>query len=241
MRIGKVGARFAMGTSAGQIVAGLMMLIHWILSWFVVSVVVLLRMDFGERYLSWINILFGISAVGLFTGFGNVILSQGQSHVSYTIEIAYSVVLIASVYHRVAIWRKNQRGEVYHSLNPGTSLIKLPWITEEAVAKWVEPAVLLMGSYIAGEMNDYPLKLWLLVSGIGLLVHEQISYFMQRSQFLDMRDAMIESRNWAAVIKGRPAQQCQGYHIAQSNLAILGDVKDFTHEEIQALVNKEVS
>ena len=88
MKIGKVGARIAMATEPGKLVVGVLMLIHFVLSWFVMSVVVFLRKDYGSRYLSWINILFGMFAVSLFTGLGNWFLSEG-GHLSHTIEAAY--------------------------------------------------------------------------------------------------------------------------------------------------------
>ena len=202
MKLGKVGAGFAMATQPGKLVFGILMLLHWILGWFVMSVVVFLRRQFGERYLSWLNILFGMTAIGFFTGFGNLLLSQGSSHLSYTIEIAYYSVVGLSVYHRVVIWRKNKAGKLWHSYNPGTSLIKIPGVSGETMAKWIEPAVLFLLAYIAGKFHDTPLRLWLIIGGFSLLVHEQVSFYMQRQQFLDMRDAIIESRNWGAVMSG---------------------------------------
>ena len=247
MKLGKVGAGFAMTTDAGKLVFGLLGLLHWILGWFVMSVVVFLRINFGERYLGWINILFGMTAVGLFTGLGNIVLSQGSSHLSYSIEAAYYGVVGLSVFHRVVIWRKNKNGQLWHSYNPGTSLIRLPGVSEEAVAKWIEPAVLFFLAYVAGKFNDSPLRLWLMIGGFALLVHEQVSYFMQRQQFLDLRDALIESKNWGAVLAGKPVQKTQGYTIARSNLDMLErspELRDAFQElpdDMKAILDKEAA
>ena len=247
MKLGKVGSRIAMATEPGKLVFGLMMLMHWILGWFVMSVVVFLRRNYGERYLSWINILFGMTAVGLFTGFGNLILSQGSHHLSYTIELAYYGVVGLSVYHRVVIWRKNRRGQMWHSYNPGESWIRIPGLSEEAIAKWVEPFVLFALAYVANRFHDTPLRLWLLIGGFSLLVHEHVSYYMQRQQLLDMRDALIESRNWSGVMSGKPVQQTQGYTIARSNLELLDrtpEMKDAFQslpDDVKAILDKEVA
>lgn len=247
MKLGKAGANFAMATEPGKMVAGIMMLIHWILGWFVMSVVVFLRRQFGERYLSWINILFGMTAVGLFTGLGNWFLSQGSSHLSYTIEAAYYGVVGLSVYHRVVIWRKNKNGVLWHSYNPGTSLIQIPGVAEETIAKWIEPGVLFALAYVAGKFDDTPLRLWLLIGAFALLVHEQVSAYMQRQDFLNLRDAMIESRNRSAVMSGKPVQQTQGYTIARSNLEMLErtpELRDAFMElpdDLKAILDKEAA
>ena len=221
MKLGKAGLSFATATEPGKLVFGILMLIHWVLGWFVMSVVVFLRKNFGERYLSVVNILFGMTAVGLFTGLGNLLLSQGSSHLSYAIEFAYYGVVGLSVYHRFVIYRKNKAGKLWHSWNPGESLIKLPGVSEETVARWVEPGVLFALSLVAEKMGDAPLRILLLIGSFSILVHEQVSYFMQRQQFLDMRDSMIESRNWSAVMSGEPVEHTQGYTIAKSNLEML--------------------
>lgn len=247
MKLGKVGARIAMATEPGKLVFGLMMLVHFILGWFAMSVVVFLRRNFGERYLSWINILFGMTAIGFFTGIGNVLFSMGSSHLSYTIEFAYYGVVGLSVYHRVVIWRKNRRGQLWHSYNPGESLIRIPGLSEETIAKWVEPGVLFGLAYIANLMHDTPLRLWLLIGAFAVLVHEQVSYYMQRQQFLDMRDALIESQNWSGVMSGKPVQQTQGYTIAKSNLELLErspEMKDAFSalpDDVKAILDKEVA
>jgi hypothetical protein len=247
MKLGKAGASFAMATEPGKMVFGILMLLHWILGWFVMSVVVFLRRNFGERYLSWLNILFGMTAVGFFTGLGNLILSQRSSHLSYTIELAYYAVVSLSVFHRVIIWRKNRRGELWHSYNPGTSLIRIPGVPEEVVAKWVEPGVLFALAFMAGKFGDTPLRWWLLIGSFALLVHEQVSYFMQRQQFLNLRDALIESKNWGAVMSGKPVQQTQGYTIAKSNLTMLErtpEMKDAFQalpDDMKAILDKEAA
>jgi hypothetical protein len=110
MKLGTTAKHIAMATEPGKLVFGILMLLHWILGWFVMSVVVFLRKNFGERYLGWLNILFGMTAVGIFTGFGNVILSQGQAHLSHTIEFAYYGVIGLSEYHRVVIRRLGNCG-----------------------------------------------------------------------------------------------------------------------------------
>ena len=247
MKLGKVGFTYAMATEPGKLVFGILMFIHWVLGWFVMSVVVFLRKDFGERYLSWLNILFGMTAIGFFTGIGNVIFSQNASHLSWTIELAYYGVIGLGVYHRVMIWRKNKRGAMWHSYNPGDSLIKQPGVSSETVAKWIEPFLLFAMAYVAEKFHDSPLRLWLTIGGFALLVHEQVSFYMQRQQFLNMRDAMIESKNWSAVMSGKPVQQTQGYTIAKSNLDMLNrnpemqDAFSALPNDVRGILDKEAA
>ena len=221
MQLHKPAQRLIMGTDAGQMIAGILTLIFWVLGWFVMSVVPFLRKDFGERYMSWLNIVFGLTAIGFFTGIGNVLFSQGSNHVSWVIEVMYYGVIIMCVDHRVEIWRKNRRGELWHSYYAGTSLLRLPKVSVETTAKWIEPAVLFALAQVANAWHDRPLYLWLLIGAIAVFVHEQISFHMQRQQFLDMRDAMIASQNRSAAMSGQSAKQSHGFTIAASNLEIL--------------------
>lgn len=247
MKLGKVGFTYAMATEPGKLVFGILTLVHWILGWFVMSVVVFLRRDFGERYLSWLNILFGMTAIGFFTGIGNLLLSQGSTHLSWAIELAYYGVIGLGVYHRFIIWRKNKRGQLWHSYSPGSSLIRLPGVSVETIAKWIEPLVLFVMAFVAAELHDAPLRLWLIIGGFALLVHEQVSFYMQRQQFLDMRDAMIESRNWGAVMSGKPVEQTQGYTIAKSNRDILNGTPGLKDgfaglsDEMKGIMDEEVA
>ena len=70
---------------------------------------------------------------------------------------------------------------------------------------------------------------------------------MQRQQFLDMRDALIESQNWSGVMSGKPVQQTQGYTIAKSNLELLErspEMKDAFSalpDDVKAILDKEVA
>jgi hypothetical protein len=245
MKIGKVGFQYATATEPGRLIFGILMLIHWVLSWFVMSVVVFFRRDFGERYLSWINIIFGVTAVGLFTGLGNWLLSS-SGHMSKIIEIAYDLVVILSVYHRVIIWRKNKTGTLWHSYNPGRSWIQIPGLSQEAVAKWIEPCLLFALAYVASIYHDQPLRLWLFIGGFALLVHEQVSFYMQRQRILDMRDARIESMMWSHVMAGKPVQQTAGYAIAKSNIEIINqmaghDAFQELPEDVASILDKEVA
>jgi len=245
MQIGKVGLQYATKTEPGKLIIGLLMLIHFVLSWFVMSVVVFFRRDHGERYLSWINILFGMTAIGLFTGLGNYLLSE-TGHLSKPIEIAYDLVVIASVYHRVMIWRRNKTGVLWHSYYPGTSWLQIPGVSFEVVQKWIEPAILFAGAWVANHYHDQPLRLWLMISGFGLLVHEQVSFYLQRQRILDLRDSLIESRVMGAVIQGKSAKETAGFTMAKSNVAVIRqlqseDAFNSLPEEVASILDKDAA
>ena len=245
MEIGKKSMHLAMATEPGKLIATVLMLVHFVLSWYVMSIVVLLRRNFGERYLSWVNIGFGLLAISLMSGFGNIVLSPANVHISHTIGIAYNIVVLASLYHRWVIWRRNKSGLMWHSYFSGYSWIQIPGISAETVQKWIEPILLLVLGSIAGHLHEPTLRLWLMVSGVAMLAHEQVAYFLQRQMILDMQDGIIEQRNWAQVMAGKDVRQTQGYTIAKSNLDVIAHNSDLRSafetlpDDMKAILDKK--
>ena len=147
----------------------------------------------------------------------------------------------------MVIWRKEKAGKLWHSYNPGESLIRIPGVSEETVAKWIEPGLLFALAYVAGKFHDTPLRLWLLIGAFAVLVHEHVSYHMQRQSLLDMQDALIEQKNLSAVLSGKPVQQTQGYTIAKSNIALLErspemrDAFSTLPDDMKAILDKEAA
>ena len=178
MKLGKVGLKVAMSTGPGQLVMGFLSLIHWVLGWFVMSVVVFVRKDFGERYLSWVNIMFGAVAVGLFCGLGNMFISwKHGTEISRMIGVAYNLFLLCAIIHRVKIWRRNKRGEQWHSYNPGVSIFRIPRVSLETQSKWIDPAIIWTISVITYNLNDHTVTNWLQIGSLSLIIHEQVSYY----------------------------------------------------------------
>lgn len=229
MRLGKIGQPILMNIDAFAAAASIMYLLYWFLGWFVMSVVVFLRRGFGERYLSWLNLYFGYSIIAplvwlsTWTGSGAEAVRTGSSSlfVAYgLISLIWWVFVGLSLYHRFAIWHRDRTGRAWHTLYRGHSWIRLPFVSDEVMKKWVEPGMVLLIAYFMSSI-DRPVCLWLTFSGIALLVHEQIAYHVERQRFLDMRDAQIESQNIQAALAGRPVEETRGFAIASSNQQLI--------------------
>jgi hypothetical protein len=221
MRIGKAGRNIAFAVyTPWKYLEAVFAIFHWIMSWFVASTVVWLRKDFGERYLGWLNLMFGWTAIGLFTGFGNWALSAlSGERPSVLIEYVYLGCVGLGIYHRVIINRKNKAGVQWHSLYSGTSHLERAGfkVSTETLQKWIEPGILIILAWMFRRFHSTPMAAWLFVSGLALALHEQMSSFHVRQDFLDKSDARIEAHFWQSAMAGKPAQETAGFTIAQSN------------------------
>lgn len=62
-----------------------------------------------------------------------------------------------------------------------------------------------------------------------------------------MIDAQIESRNWAAVMSGKPVRQTQGYTIAESNVQLIKQEPDIQDafaalpDDVKAIMDQEAA
>lgn len=221
MKLGKTGRKIAMSFEPWQQLEALAMILYWVCGWFVMSVVVFFRKDFGERYLSWINLFFGYIVVGLFTGSALSLWNASNgSPVSAIMGAFYLAFVAASIAHRVAISRKNKAGQEWHSLYSGTPLLPVP-VPTEIMNKWVEPALLGLLGILMTLLHIGMIAIWLFIAALALALHEQISYHLQRQQLLDLRDARIEAKYWQAAMSGKPAKESKGFVIASSNIELL--------------------
>jgi hypothetical protein len=193
----------------------------WILGMFAVSVQVFTRKGFGERYMSVLNILFGLSAIGFFTGLGNLAVSS-MAHEPYSqlMELLYTSALCLAVYHRFVIWRKNRRNVIWHSMYSGRPMFAFTGIDEGTLKRWIEPALLLGLSYIAKHVHQSPVSMWLLIGGIAVFVHETLAEYMQRAALLDARDAMIEANYRQGVATGKATSDL-GFSMSRSSVTMI--------------------
>ena len=221
MTLAATGRKIALAFEPWQYLEAVAMILYWITGWFVVSVVVFFRKDFGERYLSWLNLFFGYLVVGLFAGPTAALVNTASGNGLSAMMIAFYLAFIGlSVWHRYVIRKKNMVGVEWHSLYSGTPLLPVP-VSLETMNKWVEPAMLLVVGMVTGLLHLWLICMWLVLSAFALALHEQISCHLQRQRFLDMRDAGIEAKYWQAALSGKPAQQSRGFVIAASNLELM--------------------
>lgn len=218
MRLGKMGKPVLMNIDAFAAVASIMYILYWVLGWFVMSVVVFLRRGFGERYLSWLNLYFGYLVIGPIVWLSSLMSASTVAGVfaAKMLSILWWGFIGLSLYHRFVIWRRDRAGEGWHSLYRGHSWIRLPFIADDVMKKWVEPLSVMLLGYIMTAI-DRPVSLWLMISGFALLVHEQIAFYAERQRFLDIRDAQIEAQYMQAALVGKPVEETQGFVIAAAN------------------------
>lgn len=234
MKIGKTSHQIALQQDGYQKLVSILMLMHFVASWFVMSVVVFLRRDFGERYLSWVNLLFGYMIVAFFGGFGNAVIAYASGESASQIIGPFALAFIGlSIYHRRRIQKRIKTGIEWHSRYSGTPLLKTldtsgkPWLKhitsldEETINKWIEPGLILLLAILARNLHSTPMAVWLFLSGFSLLLHEHISYYLQREWVLDGQDARIEARYYQEAVAGKPAQETAGYTIARSHREII--------------------
>lgn len=107
---------------------------YFLFSWFTVIILVFLRRDFGERYLTKLNFLMGYIILCFWTFFVGGIFSLGRragSSASTAIEtlfgsfsgmvlLLFAYLLLGSI-HFVNIWWRNRTDRPLHSLDPGKS------------------------------------------------------------------------------------------------------------------------
>ena len=186
---------------------------------FSLSVVPFTRRNPGERYLGWINLFFAYTVVANFAFIGNLINAGFGSGWSWLMVLCWVTFVVASLYHRREIARKNRAGEEWHSMYMGDSNIPLP-VSQETMYKAIEPGLVFLAGavlfYFSGAVGA-----WLMISGICLLVNNHVVYFQQRQIVLDIRDRRIEARFMSDAVAGKPASKTAGFVLAESNLRMI--------------------
>jgi hypothetical protein len=219
MRIGREAVRFARVLDTWRRMEFFATLVVFITSWFTVGVVGFLRKDFGERYLSWVNIFFGYTVVANFTFLGGVVAVGSGEGFSLLMLFFWLAFVGLSVYHRREISRKNRAGQQWHSFYMGTSWFPIP-CSAEVLHKWVEPGLVFVASLLFWKLAVV-VGIWLLICAISLLLQSHLVYYYERQEILDTRDARIEAGNMSQALSGRPAGETCGFVIAESNLQLV--------------------
>jgi hypothetical protein len=187
---------------------------------FAISVVPFTRKDFGERYLGWLNLYFGYSVVAGFMFFGNLLGALMRTGGSSQLMTLFWLAFIGlSIYHRREISRKNNAGIEWHSMYIGTSLLPLPF-SQEKIYKIFEPLGVFLVGYVLSKLSGQ-VGMWLMISAVSLFVNNQIVFYQERQNVLDMRDARIEAENMSAAFAGKPASETAGFVIAESSTKLI--------------------
>lgn len=196
----------------------LLALICLITGCFQISIVPFIRKNFGERYLSWMNLFFGYGVVVNLAFLANILGAAAGGRFSKLMVLAYASFVGLSLYHRWEISRKNKRGEEWHSLYMGDSMLPLP-VSDEKLHKFWEPLCVLVAGVLLAKFSAL-VSFWLVVSAISLLIHNHITYHFERQRLLILRDARLEAKYGPLAMAGAPASKTAGFIIAESNIRL---------------------
>ncbi len=193
---------------------------------FSVSVVPFIRKDFGERYLSWLNLFFGYTVVAnfmflgtLLTGISGMFYRRRPDSSPQLMFLFWLAFIAMSLYRRWEIHRKNNAGVEWHSMYAGTSILPLP-VSQEKMYKFFEPAFVFAVGHVVWNISGQ-VGLWLTLSAIALFINNHIIYYNERRALLDIRDAGIEAKYMSAALSGKPARETAGFVVADSSVKLM--------------------
>ena len=200
-------------------------LLSFVSGCFAISIVPFIRKDFGERYLSWLNLFFGYTIVANFMFLGSMLMGLAGAFLGLRLggmplmQLFWLAFIGLSIYHRRVIARRNKAGEKWHSMYLGTSILPLPF-SRETVYKFAEPGLVIFAGWMISGLASLP-GWWLMIAGGALFVNNHIVYHNQRQAILDIRDAEIEARNISKAFAGKPASETGGLVVAESNIDLI--------------------
>src|SRR5690348_9037494 len=204
------------GTESWKVYEVLLAIIGLITGCFAISVVPFIRKDFGERYLSWLNLFFGYTVVANFMFLGSMFSFLTRWGGQQFMSLFWLAFIAMSLYRRWEINRRNNAGIEWHSMYMGTSLLPLPF-SEEKIYKFFEPALVFAAGYLLDALSGQ-VGVWLMISAVALFINNHIAYYNERRAMLDMRDAQIEAKYLSAALAGKPVTETGGFVVAESSI-----------------------
>jgi len=179
-------------------------------------VTVLFRRNVGFRVLKpWIIYLAFImlNTVGWLALAGGGLSGSGAAE--GLILFAVNLVFVGlSIFWRYSAWGMIKRGELWHTRSRGVSYLSFLPLPESKIQRFVEPGICITAGLILHTVFTF-VGLWLIFSGLGLLVLEQIIYDWQLNQMLDQYDGIID-----AEVAGQNSQYYENKSSDQAPLTI---------------------
>ena len=138
-------------------------------------------------------------------------LTFGLVQVTYVI-----IMLIAIITHARAVQRRNAQGEEWHSYSNGISRFQgFRSYSKHAMDMWVEPVIIFALGF-AGLLINHLISLgfdvlgtYFMVGALSLFGKRQIIHREQRTQYLDAKDAQIESKVMKDLLDGGLDEQAE--------------------------------
>ena len=213
-----------------------------LLGWLSVSLEVFVRHEFGERYLSWLRLYFAwimVASVGVFLPSIFGAPNPLSFYIGYGIYIAF---ILLALWHRLTIRRRRKRQEKpnppepLHSMCSGYSHLSWIPVKEWTLYLWVEPLFFIIISLLLWRFFGGLAGAWLLLSSVGMLIKNQMEYYNNRGQLLDMIDAQIEAKYFSAALanRGENKRETGGFVVAD---VYTGNLFDDEEPDISATVD----
>lgn len=190
----------------------------WVMSIFSLTVEVLLRRNFGERYLPMSAVVTSAVAYLLLIlvnrGPGFNVLAGAFSLFPRPGLLAWLFLLVfigAGAWHRYRTFRRNwYTGPAWHSYAAGDSWLRpvtaqwrdrLPFVpVMEATQRYIEPAAVVLVGLVLMIVDGF-LGGWLVIAGLCLLVKEQLKHQGIRNAYLNLVDSQLEAQAMTELLK----------------------------------------
>jgi len=194
-----------------------MAIVYNIFSVFSITAEVFLRRKFGERYFSGLLFSFSTLMIYIYATTSSFVLfikpSSPKMQNTQIMVIAAFAYLGFSAWHQFSTYRRNKRGEIWHSRCSGISWgiwKKIFRCSDDTVQMYIEP--IFCGLLCVPALTYSPaLHLWLFVAAVGMFVKGRLQYIQSRKRFLDALDSQIESECInAALVEKKSASELSG-------------------------------
>lgn len=191
------------------ILQGLMYFALNLLGWAVVPFELVLRRDFGERYLGIVRLVLALNVYLWFT----VMMAGIESQFSRLMLLLLPVFIVLAIYHKIAIARRFRDRTPWHSRSFGIShlheLFFRPF-DDWTLYRFMEPGLVVVLGVLLTFVHD-SLAYFCIAGGIGMFIRAQIFYSQQRDQYLDRMDSLIEAEYWSGEHKGSDKDVTAGF------------------------------
>ena len=204
-------------------IKGLMVLSMLVLHWLSFPVEMVIRRDFGIRYISLVRFFVASSIAGFLRIFFTVFFGFGWLGYLFS-----WVVMIMFFWHYWKARRKLKRGEIWYTMSWGISRFEwllgmnrkfnaipfFPQFDDWYLYRFVEPAFLVIVSTIVYQY-DTGLALLLYLSTAGMFLKANLTYSNALNTVYDIIDAAVQGQYFQPSAGGSPKESTAGFAAVQ--------------------------
>lgn len=194
----------------------------------------LVRHEFGERYVSLNRIVFAFLSMHAFRfvfvfvlmlsnfSLAPSLFGGGSPRISFSattplFTLLSILVLVTGVWHMWRVFYRARKDIPWHSMSFGVSRLRffarLAGINDWVLYRFVEPFLFIALGFGLYQTLDRLTGAWMMVSGLSLFIKNQMVFAEQRNRYLDTIDAKIESKYMGAAQAGASKKETAGYEV----------------------------